>query len=139
MRLFEIERYQQTSTGDAVVSSDDRRVIHVLLWLSTLLPLAAIIATILFEARYGDWRSTTEDGDDVATGGEDASVIDTSGFTGPVTLDGGAGGDVLIGGDGGVCPRLKRSDSSEEDRPESLETEILSSIRSGERADEGIT
>ena len=45
----------------------------------------------------------------------------------------------VIGGDGGVCPRLKRSDSSEEDRPESLETEILSSIRSGERADEGIT
>ena len=45
----------------------------------------------------------------------------------------------VIGGDGGGCPRLKRSDSSEEDRPESLETEILSSIRSGERADEGIT
>ena len=45
----------------------------------------------------------------------------------------------VIGGDGGVCPRLKSSDSSEEDRPESLETEILSSIRSGERADEGIT
>ena len=44
----------------------------------------------------------------------------------------------VIGGDGGVCPRLKSSDSSEEDRPESLETEIRSSIRSGERADDGI-
>ena len=36
------------------------------------------------------------------TGGDNANVIDTSGFTGPVTLDGGAGGDVLIGGDGGA-------------------------------------
>ena len=36
------------------------------------------------------------------TGGDSANVIDTSGFTGPVTLDGGAGGDVLTGGDGGA-------------------------------------
>ena len=36
----------------------------------------------------------------------------------------------VIGGDGGVL--LKRSVSSEEDRPESLETEIRSSINNGE-------
>lgn len=36
------------------------------------------------------------------TGGDGANTIDTSGFTGPVTLDGGAGGDVLTGGDGGA-------------------------------------
>ncbi len=36
------------------------------------------------------------------TGGDSANTIDTSGFTGPVTLDGGAGGDLLTGGDGGA-------------------------------------
>lgn len=36
------------------------------------------------------------------TGGDSANIIDTSGFTGPVTLDGGAGSDVLTGGDGGA-------------------------------------
>ena len=36
----------------------------------------------------------------------------------------------VIGGDGGVL--LKRSVSSEDDRPESLETEIRSSINNGE-------
>lgn len=36
------------------------------------------------------------------TGGDGNNTIDTSGFTGPVTLDGGAGDDVLTGGDGGA-------------------------------------
>ena len=36
------------------------------------------------------------------TGGDSANTIDTSGFDGPVTLDGGAGGDLLTGGDGGA-------------------------------------
>ena len=36
------------------------------------------------------------------TGGDSANTINTSGFTGPVTLDGGAGNDVLTGGDGGA-------------------------------------
>jgi cyclophilin family peptidyl-prolyl cis-trans isomerase len=36
------------------------------------------------------------------TGGDNANTIDTSGFTGPVTLDGGAGNDILTGGDGGA-------------------------------------
>ena len=36
------------------------------------------------------------------TGGDGANTINTSGFTGPVTLDGGAGNDILTGGDGGA-------------------------------------
>ncbi len=36
------------------------------------------------------------------TGGNSANTIDVSGFTGPVTLDGGAGNDILTGGSGGA-------------------------------------
>lgn len=36
------------------------------------------------------------------TGGDSANTIDTSGFTGPVTLDGAGGNDILTGGDGGA-------------------------------------
>ena len=36
------------------------------------------------------------------TGGAGANTIDASGFTGPVTLDGGAGNDILTGGSGGA-------------------------------------
>ncbi|MFT5326203.1 MAG: cyclophilin family peptidyl-prolyl cis-trans isomerase [Planctomycetaceae bacterium] len=36
------------------------------------------------------------------TGGDGANTIDTSRFTGPVTLDGGTGNDTLTGGDGGA-------------------------------------